>query len=226
MDGNGRWAKKRGLPRLAGHHQGKITLEKIGDEVRRLGIKYLTVYAFSAENWLRPKEEVSGLMNLLEEGVQQHISTFIKQGIRLRFIGDFSQVNPSILKIIKKAEAQTQHLDQFNFTIAFSYGSRQEVVQAVQDIGKKLLKKELSLQEISEETISKSLYTHDLPDPDLIIRTSGEYRLSNFLMWQSSYSELFFVEKYWPDFTPKDLRNVLLIYQQRERRYGKISEQL
>lgn len=226
MDGNGRWAKERGLPRIAGHRQGKIILERIGDEAMRLGIKYLTVYAFSSENWLRPQDEVSGLMDLLYQGLQKNLKTFIKRQVRLRFIGDRSRLSPTLEKALEEAEEKTQHLDAFHFTIALSYGSRQEIVEAVRSIGTRLTAGEISAKEIDEGLVSKALYTHDMPDPDLIIRTSGEARLSNFLLWQAAYSELAFVETYWPDFSPEVFRDVLKDYQKRERRYGKISEQL
>ncbi len=226
LDGNGRWAKKRGLPRIAGHHQGKKTLERIGEEVQRLGIKYLTVYAFSSENWLRPKEEVSALMQILQESLKNQVKDFVKRRVRLRFIGDLTRVSEPLKEQIKKAEEDTAHLEDFHFTIALSYGGRQEIAQAAQALAQQVQDGKLKVEDIDEKALSQVMYTRDLPDPDLIIRTSGVHRTSNFLTWQSIYSEWAFVEKYWPEFSVKDLHAVLKNYQKTERRYGKISEQL
>ena len=226
MDGNGRWAKTRHLPRAAGHRQGKKTLEIIGDEIQRLGIPYLTVYAFSMENWSRPKEEVSTLMSLLSSSLREQLDRFIERKIRIRFIGDFSQVPEAVWQEINKVERETASFSEFNFTIALSYGGRQEIVSACQKIAEAVARGALVPEAITADLIHQNVYCPELPDPDLIIRTGGEKRTSNFLVWQSAYSELAFSEKKWPDFGVEDLHAILKTYVNIERRYGKISEQL
>jgi len=226
MDGNGRWAKGFGLSRLQGHKRGRKTLQLIGEEAQRLGIDYLTVYAFSAENWLRPKDEVSGLMALLEQSLRREIDKFAERQVRVRFIGDFSKVPDQTRAIMEEAEAKTKMYDRFNLTLAIGYGGRQEITRAVQQLAEKVKTGDLQPKDITMEDVQAHLHTHDLPDMDLIIRTSGEQRLSNFMPWQSVYSEIAFVSKTWPEFRADDLHKVLQDFQQTERRYGKVSEQL
>ena len=226
MDGNGRWAKGSGLTRLQGHKRGRKTLQLIGEEAQRLGIQYLTAYAFSSENWLRPKDEVFGLMTLLRESLQRELDKFTEREIRIRFIGDFSKVPDKTRAVMAKAEEQTRNFDRFHLTLAIGYGGRQEITHAVQKLLEKVQKVGGSPSDITEADIQAHLYTHDLPDVDLIIRTSGEQRLSNFLPWQNVYSEIAFVQKPWPAFGLEDFHGVLADFQNRERRYGKISEQL
>lgn len=220
MDGNGRWAKSRGLPRTAGHKKGAEALRNLLVECQDMGIRYLTIYAFSSENWNRPQTEVSDLMQLLRFYLEKELRTLIKHGIRLKVIGDLSQVEPSIRKQIATAEEKSAHSDRFQLTVALSYGARNELAQATRCIAEKVKSGELNTEDITEETISAHLYTAALPDPDLLIRTGGEQRLSNFLLWQQAYTELFFTPVYWPDFGIEHFKQALEEYAKRERRYG------
>jgi len=218
MDGNGRWARKRGLSRSMGHREGSVTLKKIVEACYNLGVKYLTVYAFSTENWSRPKEEVDELMKLLLEYLKNAEKELKGKNVRIRVIGDRKRLPAEIVSEIERVEEKTSHNDGLIFIIALNYGGRQEIVDAVNAIAEDIRNGKIT--EINEDVISQRLYTRDIPDPDLLIRTSGELRLSNFLIWQSSYSELFFSDVLWPDFTPKHLEEAILSYQGRQRRFG------
>jgi len=226
LDGNGRWAKKRGKPRLFGHQKGAETLRSIIGESIRLGVSYLTVYAFSTENWKRPKEEVSGLMSLMKFYLSKELKTFEKEGIKVRFIGNRSNLAPDILDILLKAEQSTQNNKRFTLIVAFNYGAREEITRAVQKIAAACCENKLKIDTLSEEVVEKFLDTKDIPDPEVLIRTSGEKRISNFLLWQASYSELFFTDTLWPDFSKEEYKSILQDFSQRERRCGKTSEQI
>ena len=220
MDGNGRWAKERGLPRVAGHKKGAEALRQLLVECRDLGIGYLTIYAFSSENWNRPQTEVNDLMQLLRFYLERELKTLNENGIRLKVIGDLSQVDASVRKQIEAAEKATAANGQFQLTVALSYGARGEMIHAMRDIAAKVQNGEISPENIDEVTIASHLFTTGLPDPDLLIRTGGEQRLSNFLLWQSAYTELLFTPVYWPDFSPERFKEALDEYARRERRYG------
>ncbi|MBQ6908263.1 MAG: isoprenyl transferase [Clostridia bacterium] len=220
MDGNGRWAKKRGLPRSAGHQAGADTLKKIVTECNKIGIKYITVYAFSTENWKRPKEEVDFLMNLLLSYLRDSERTLAKENVVIRAIGGREELTEEIQQQIKKTEEFTKNNTGIVMNIALNYGSREEILRATKALAERSQRGELNPQDITEDMISAELYTGGQPDPDLIIRTSYELRLSNFLMWQSAYSELYFTKTLWPDFSVKDLHNAIIEYQSRNRRYG------
>ncbi len=220
MDGNGRWAKRRGLPRSAGHQAGADTLKKIVTECNKMGIKYITVYAFSTENWKRPKDEVDFLMNLLLNYLRDSERTLAKENVKIRAIGGREALSEEIREQIKKTEKFTENNTGIVMNIALNYGSREELVNAARNLAKKVKAGELSADDINEDMISSELYTGGQPDPDLIIRTSNELRLSNFLMWQSAYSELYFTKTLWPDFSVKDLYDAIMEYQSRNRRYG------
>lgn len=220
MDGNGRWAKRRGLPRSAGHQAGADTLKKIVTECNKMGIKYITVYAFSTENWKRPKEEVDFLMNLLMSYLLDAERTLAGENVRIRAIGSRKELSPEMQEQIIKTEEFTSKNDGIVMNIALNYGGREELVRAVRNISEKVKKGELAKEDIDADTISRELYTSGQPDPDLIIRTSNEQRLSNFMMWQASYSELYYTETLWPDFSLSDLYDAILEYQKRDRRYG------
>ncbi len=220
MDGNGRWAKKRGLPRSAGHQAGADTLKKIVTECNNMGIKYITVYAFSTENWKRPKEEVNFLMNLLLSYLRDSEKTLAKENVVIRAIGGRETLSEEIRQQIKKTEEFTKNNTGIVMNIALNYGSREELREATRKLADKAVRGEIKPSEITEDMISDELYTSGQPDPDLIIRTSNELRLSNFLMWQAAYSELYFTKTLWPDFSVSDLHNAILEYQSRNRRYG------
>lgn len=220
MDGNGRWAKRRGLPRSAGHQAGAETLKRIVTECNKMGIKYITVYAFSTENWKRPKDEVDFLMNLLMSYLLDAERTLAGENVRIRAIGSRDELSEEMQEQIKKTEAFTSKNDGIVMNIALNYGSREELVQAVRNISEKVKNGEMNADDIDADAISKELYTGGQPDPDLIIRTSNEQRLSNFMMWQASYSELYYTETLWPDFSVSHLYDAILEYQKRDRRYG------
>ncbi len=215
MDGNGRWATARGQARTAGHKKGAEALRRTLDACRDAGIRYLTIYAFSSENWKRPQEEVSDLMQLLQHYLQHELDTLHKNEVRLRFIGDLSQLDDGVRDMVEDAMRKTKNNTAFNLTVALSYGSREEMVRAV-----KKLVAEAKPEDITEEKISAALDTADLPEPDLLIRTGGEQRLSNFLLWQSAYTEFYFTDTLWPDFDAAELSKALNDYAKRERRYG------
>ncbi len=221
MDGNGRWAQQRSLPRKIGHKQGAEALRSILEYCQNLEyLKHLTVYAFSSENWKRPNDEVSDLMDLLAHYLTRESKTLHKQGVRMRFIGDRSRLSKDIAHAVGEVEELTENNDVFTLVIALSYGSRQELVRAMQEIASRVASGSLEVGNINEQSIAKSLDTSDLPDPDLLIRTGGDQRLSNFLLWQSAYTELYFTEVLWPDFTPDHLRQAIECFGMRERRFG------
>lgn len=226
MDGNGRWAKKRGMPRTFGHRQGAETVKTVVRAAAELGVRYLTLYGFSTENWSRPADEVSELMSLMRHYVRGNIADLHKNGVRLKIIGERWRLDKDVLEIIENAEALTDKNTNITLTIAFSYGGRQELVHAVQAIAKDVAAGKLAPEAISEATLGSALMTADLPDPDLLIRTSGEQRLSNFLLWQMAYTELMFVDTYWPDFGKADLQAAIDSFRGRDRRFGKIASSL
>lgn len=218
MDGNGRWAAKRGLPRIAGHERGTENIRRITRAAAEAGIGYLTLWAFSTENWSRPFEEVSGIMRLLGEALERETMELHQQGAQLRHIGRLDGLSPDLRQSVEDAIELTRDNTGLVLTLAFDYGGRQELVRAVQEI----VRDGVPVEEIDERTIAKHLFTRDLPDPDLVIRTSGEYRLSNFLIWQAAYAELYFSQVYWPDFGPDHLQEALADYASRERRFGNL----
>ncbi len=220
MDGNGRWATARGLPRTEGHRQGLEALRATIRHAGNVGIEVVTIYSFSSENWSRPQTEVSFLMGLLRRFVQRDLSELHKSNVRIRIIGGRSDLEPGILSLLKEAEDLTRDNTGLNLVVAFNYGARAEIVRAAQALAKKVQEGGLLPEEISEADISAELDTAGLPDPDLIIRTSGEMRLSNFLLWQAAYSEFYFCEKHWPDFAEADFNEALACFGNRQRRYG------
>lgn len=220
MDGNGRWAQRRGLERFKGHYQGAAALKRTIKACGELGVDYLTVYAFSTENWKRPQEEISILMSLLRRHLRSDLAEINKNNIRVRFIGDYRSLDTDLVALIDHAVTLTQNNTGLQFTIAFNYGGRAEIVRAAQKLAYKVQEGELAVSEMTEEVFSRELFTHDLPDPDLFIRTSNESRISNYLLWQLAYTELVIIETYWPDFTKDDLVNAIAQYQTRERRFG------
>jgi undecaprenyl diphosphate synthase len=218
IDGNRRWAKKKGLPTLEGHRRGYDNIKKIGEKAWEKGVKIITIYCFSTENWNRKKEEVDYLMNLLYISLgRKEIDYYHKKGIKIRVIGEKEKLPNNIRKKIEETEKLTENNKNGVLNLAISYGGRSEIIQAVKNI----IKQNISADKINEEIISSNLYTKGLPDPDLIIRSGGEQRLSNFLTWQSVYSELYFTDKYWPDFGENDLDNAFKNYSIRDKRYGK-----
>lgn len=224
MDGNGRWAKQRGLDRNRGHQQGVESVRIVTEEAVHLGIEYLTLYTFSTENWSRPTKEVSALMNLVLTGLKEEI--FMKNNVRLRCVGDTSRLPKDVLEHINAIIDDTKNNSAMTVVMALSYSSRWEITQAVQDIAQEVKNGRIAPEEISEDTINKHLTTEFMPDPELLIRTGGEERLSNYLLWQCAYSELYFCDTYWPDFDGEELCKALVDYQKRERRFGKTSEQI
>lgn len=224
MDGNGRWATKRGLPRKAGHKAGAEKLRKMTEWCGNRGIKYLTVYAFSTENWSRPTDEVSALMDLLIEFLYKYDPEMEEQGVRLRVQGDKATLPPHIREELDLAENRSIHRSKMQLIIAFNYGGRRELVHAAREICRKAVKDGFDPDSIDEKMISENLYLPDVPDPDLVIRPSGEYRLSNFLIWESAYAELWFSNILWPDFTQKDLDMALAEYAKRDRRFGGVKK--
>lgn len=223
MDGNGRWAKMRGLERSEGHKAGAKTFKKIGEYCADVGIKYMTFYAFSTENWNRPKREVLALMKLFKEylsdGEERLGENDIRQ-MRLRFIGEREALPKDLLKLIEKAERETAKYDKITVNIALNYGGRAEIVHAVKNIASKVKNGELAVDDINDSLISDNIYTAGQPDPDIIVRPSGEYRLSNFMTWQSAYSEFWYSDVLWPDFSEEDVNKLLSDYQNRNRRFG------
>lgn len=222
MDGNGRWAKKRGLPRSAGHKAGAESLKKIVTEANNMGVKYITVYAFSTENWKRPKAEVDYLMNLLMDYLINAEKTLAGENVRIRAIGSRAELSREMCLQIDKTEQLTKDRDGIVMNIALNYGGREEIINAVKEICTDVSEGRLTADKITEEEFEKRLYTANQPDVDLLIRTSGEMRLSNFMLWQVSYAEMVFVKKAWPDFKPEDLHECIKIYQGRGRRFGGI----
>ncbi len=221
MDGNGRWAQKRGLPRAMGHKKGAETVKEITRACGELGIKYLTLYAFSTENWQRSPEEVATLMDLLRDYLKSDLKEIQEKGVRIRFIGERYMLDSDIAEQMEKLEKETAANDKMTLCIALSYGSRQEIVAAARKIAAMAKAGQISPEDIDQKMFSDMLYTGEMPDPDLILRTSGEQRVSNYLLWQLAYAELFFTPTLWPDFTKAELEAVLTDYSNRERRYGK-----
>ncbi|MFI3296463.1 MAG: isoprenyl transferase [bacterium] len=226
MDGNGRWARQQGKERLFGHLHGVESVRAITEAATEIGIKYLTLYTFSTENWNRPKEEIDGLMDLLVENIAKETPTFHKNNIRLTAIGDNSMLPPRAQEKLRECINDTANNTGLTLILALSYSSRWEITNAAKIIAQKLKDGEIDIDQINDEMVSSSLTTNGIPDPDLLIRTSGELRLSNYLLWQLAYSELYFTEILWPDFRTEEFYAAIYEYQQRERRYGKTSEQL
>ncbi|AOR23271.1 isoprenyl transferase [Clostridium taeniosporum] len=224
MDGNGRWAKKRKLPRSIGHKAGVETIRKIVKESKRLGIKYLTLYAFSTENWKRPKEEVSALMQLLVVYLRREVAELHKNGVKINILGDMSKFPEECKAELNKAIEKTYNNTDINLNLALNYGGRDELVRAMQLIAEDLKDNKINKEDISEDLISNYIYTKGMPDPDLIIRPSGEQRLSNFLLWQCAYSEFWYSDIAWPDFKEEDLQKAVFDYQNRDRRFGGVKE--
>ncbi len=220
MDGNGRWAQARGLPRIAGHRRGAEAVRRTVSGARELGIPYLTLFGFSSENWQRPSTEIHDLMGLLRHYLRGEIAELRRNGIRLKVIGDIGRLGPDIISLIEEAEAQTRGNSAIILTMALSYGGRAEIVAAVRAIAAQVARGGLTADAVDEECLARHLFTQGLPDPDLLIRTSGEQRISNFLLWQCAYSELFFTKTLWPDFDKSDLDQAIDEYCARERRYG------
>ena len=220
MDGNRRWAKSKGIPTALGHKQGAETLENITRYANKIGLKYLTVYAFSTENWKRAEEEVSALMSLFQAYVNRYSKIADSENIRIKFLGDLDGFNPKLKNGFLDCEERTKNNTGVTLNIAINYGGRAEIINAVKQISKKVKAGECNIDDIDEKMISENLYTKGIPDPDLMIRTSGEERTSNFLPWQLVYSEFLFVKKYWPDFSEEDLDNAIIEYQKRTRKFG------
>ena len=226
MDGNGRWAKQQGKPRIFGHEKGAKTVREIIQEVSEIGIPYLTLYAFSTENWKRPKLEVEALMHLLSRYLKKEVAIMQENNIRLNAIGDLESLPSKVRKELYKAMEQTQNNTSTTVSLALAYGGQQELLQMTQQLAQRVQQGLLTPQQSTPELIQQTLYTQNIPPVDLLIRTSGECRISNFLLWQIAYAELYFTDILWPDFSPEELHKALANYQNRERRFGKTSEQL
>ena len=224
MDGNGRWAKQRGQIRTFGHQAGAETVHVIAEEAARLGVKYLTLYTFSTENWNRPVDEVAALMSLLMDSIEEE--TFMKNNISFRIIGDTAKLPENVLERLNRCIERTSGNTGMCLTLALSYSSKWEITEAVRQIASRVSAGDLKADEITDQTVDGFLATHYMPDPDLLIRTGGEVRLSNFLLWQCAYSELYFCDTFWPDFKAEELCKAICDYQRRERRFGKTSEQI
>jgi undecaprenyl diphosphate synthase len=222
MDGNGRWAKKRSMPRFMGHAEGAKSVRVITEECARLGIKYLTLYAFSTENWKRPEKEVSFLMGLLGRYLDSETETLLKNNVRLFTIGDISKLPAKVSRKLESVKEKTSKNSGLKLVLALNYGSKNEILSAVKKIAEKAASGALKPGKITEETITQNLYTASIPDPDLMIRTSGEFRISNFLLWQLAYTELYITNVLWPDFRKKELLSAIRSYNKRDRRYGGI----
>ena len=226
MDGNGRWAKQRGLQRTEGHVKGVETVRKITEIASQIGIGYLTLYTFSTENWNRPKEEVDALMNLVVVAIERETPDLIKNNVRLEMIGDIERMPEFARERLTRCINDTAHCTGLTLVLALSYSSKWEILEAVKSISARVKAGELDIDDIDDACFSNSLTTRGMPDPDLLIRTGGDLRISNYLLWQIAYSELYFTPKYWPDFDKDDFCEAILEYQRRERRYGKTSEQI
>lgn len=222
MDGNGRWAAARGLPRLAGHRAGTENLRRVITASVELGIEYLTIYAFSTENWGRPQDEVKGLMMILEDVIDKELSELHEQGVQLRHVGHLEGLNTKLREKVIKAVTQTKDNSRLILNVAFNYGGRDEIICAIQN----MIKDGVKPEDVSEELVNQYLFTKGTPDPDLIIRTSGEMRTSNFLIWQAAYSELYITPTYWPDFNKEELCKALAAYSSRDRRFGRLSNSI
>ncbi len=220
MDGNGRWATQRGWPRLVGHRRGAERVREIVEAAPHLGIHWLTVYAFSTENWKRSTEEVLGLMSIFARYIEREADRLAAEGVRMRFIGDRSRLDPKLQRLMRGIEARTAPLTRFNLTVAINYGGRNELLRAARTLATEAAAGRLDPEAISEGTFEAALDTHDLPDPDLVIRTSGETRISNYLLWQSAYAEYEFTQTLWPDFSAAELQSIVERFAGRERRFG------
>ncbi len=222
MDGNGRWAQARGRPRLFGHHAGARRVREVVEACPDLGIKYLTIFAFSTENWKRTQVEVAGLMSLFRRYIAKETRALDARGVRVRFIGDRVRLDAKLIALMDQLETQTRHNDEVHLTIALNYGGRDEVARATRRLAQDVADGRLRPQDVDEETLPRYLDTYVLPDPDLVIRTSGEARISNFLLWQSAYAEYEFIDTLWPDFTGEELRRLCTSYGTRDRRFGAV----
>ncbi|MGY6706472.1 isoprenyl transferase [Roseinatronobacter sp.] len=223
MDGNGRWAQNRGWPRLVGHRKGAEQVRKLVEMCPELGIRYLTLYAFSTENWKRSTEEVLGLMSLFARYIRREAGRMKREGVRLRFIGDRTRLNDDLQVLIQWIETETAENDRVHLTVALNYGGRDEIARATRAIARDVAAGKLDADDINDDVLSRYLDTRQLPDPDLVVRTSGETRVSNFLPWQAAYSEYVFTTTLWPDFTPTSMRNILNDFAKRERRFGGVN---
>ena len=226
MDGNGRWAKGKGMQRVFGHRNALTAIRETADTASEIGIKFVTLYAFSTENWNRPKLEVDALMSLLVSTLKKELPEFQRKNVKINAIGNIASLPKNAQKILAKVINETKSNTKITLTFALSYGSREEIVNAIKNISKKVVNNGLDIEKIDEKIINNHLYTFNLPDVDLMIRTSGEQRISNFLLWQIAYAELYFTEVLWPDFRREDLFDAVIDYQNRERRFGKTSEQI
>ncbi|CAM1360383.1 undecaprenyl pyrophosphate synthase [Tenacibaculum soleae] len=226
MDGNGRWAKGKGMKRIFGHRNALTAIRETADAASEIGVKNLTLYAFSTENWNRPKLEVDALMTLLVNTLKKELPDFQRKNVKVNAIGNINSLPSNAQKILTKVITETKNNTKITLTFALSYGSREEIVNAIKNISKKVVNNELDIEKINEKIINNHLYTFNLPDVDLMIRTSGEQRISNFLLWQIAYAELYFTETLWPDFRKEHLFEAVIDYQNRERRFGKTSEQI
>ncbi len=226
MDGNGRWAKQQGMKRVFGHRNALTAVREAVAAASDIGSKFITLYAFSTENWNRPKLEVDALMSLLVTSLKKEVPEFQKNGIKVNNIGNIEQLPKKAREVLKEVIEKTSNNSTITLTFALSYGSREEIVNAIKNISKKVVNNEIEIKKISEKIINNHLYTFNLPDVDLMIRTSGEQRISNFLLWQMAYAELYFTEVLWPDFRKEHLFDAIIDYQNRERRFGKTSEQI
>ena len=224
MDGNGRWATERGKPRSYGHQAGVETVRRITSECTRLGVKYLTLYTFSTENWNRPETEIAALMGLVLSSLEDEI--FMKNNVRFKVIGDIERLPAEVQRKLQETIDHTANNTAMTMVVALSYSARWEITKAMKDIAQKALDGQLSVGDITEDTVSQSLTTASIPDPDLLIRTGGELRISNYLLWQMAYSELYFCDTFWPDFNEADLHKAIADYQQRQRRFGKTGKQV
>lgn len=220
MDGNGRWAKKRGMPRMAGHNAGMIALKEIVKRSSTLGVRYLTVYAFSTENWKRPQDEVGGIFKLLVFYMQKELDELHANNVKVHILGDYKKLPKDAVDSLEYSLEKTKNNTGLHFNIALNYGGRAEILRSVRQLAEEAAQGKVDLRDITEEMLESRLYTAGIPDPDLIIRTSGEIRLSNYLLWQSAYSELVFTDVLWPDFTPREYERAIVEYQGRKRRYG------
>ena len=222
MDGNGRWAQKRGRPRLFGHHAGARRVREIVEACPDLGVEYLTIFAFSTENWKRTQTEVAGLMSLFRRYIMKEMQEFVREDVRVRFIGDRYRLEPGLRALMEEAETMTAHCTRLNLTIAINYGGRDEVARAMRLLARDVAEGRLDPEAVDEQTLPRYLDTRVLPDPDLVIRTSGEARISNFLLWQSAYAEYEFIDTLWPDFTRAIFADLLAHYGARDRRFGAV----
>ena len=223
MDGNGRWATQRGRPRLFGHRAGARRVRQVVEACPQSGVKYLTIFAFSTENWRRTQKEVAGLMSLFRRYIMKEMLDFVRENVRVRFIGDRPKLDPKLRSLMDEAEAMTAHCTGTNLTIALNYGGRDEVSRATKRLAEDVAEGRLRPEDVNEETLPRYLDTRVLPDPDLVIRTSGEARISNFLLWQSAYAEYEFIDTLWPDFTAEEFSRLCAAYGGRERRYGGVN---